>query len=132
MSTTAKSQATKTSHAAKVAKIKAIADKLTAEILANNSATGNYEIKEVELKILESEIEPIVIGGKVIAKGSRRFFGSFSIRAGMVDDEGTLAQAFCRDYRHIMIGERGGLELMNAKKKSESRGRFYAVHAATL
>ena len=114
------------------AKIKATADELTAEILANNSTLGNYEIKEVELKIHESKGEPFTIGDKVITKGYHKVFGSLSIRVGIVDDEGTLAQAFCRDYRHIHIGERGGLELMNAKKKSKSCGRFYAVHAATL
>ena len=47
---------------------------------------------------------------------------------GRIGDEGTLAEAFARDHRHIAIGRRGGLELLNAKRKGESKGWFNAVH----
>ena len=47
---------------------------------------------------------------------------------GMVDDEGTMAAHLCRDYRHFFIGKRGGIKLMNGKKKNISgAAAFYSL-----
>jgi hypothetical protein len=53
------------------------------------------------------------------------------VEVGMVGDEGTMASALCRDYRHIVIGKEGGLTLMNARNKRQSKGWFNAIHALT-
>lgn len=42
---------------------------------------------------------------------------------GRIGDEGTYAQLLARDRRHILIGVRGGLQLLNAKNKARARGR---------
>lgn len=36
---------------------------------------------------------------------------SFYVVTGFAEDEGTLAEALCRNFRHIMIGKRGGLKI---------------------
>lgn len=36
-----------------------------------------------------------------------------SLETGMVNDEGTMAEVFCRDYYIFHIGERGGLYFYN-------------------
>lgn len=56
------------------------------------------------------------------------------LEVGMVSDEGTMASVFCRDYRHLWIGKRGGIELLNprgVKKRNIRRlsGRWNAVYA---
>ena len=40
---------------------------------------------------------------------------------GMKGDEGTAAAAFCRDYRLFMIGAKGGVSLLNAKRPEGKR-----------
>jgi len=44
---------------------------------------------------------------------------------GQKDDEGTLAAVFARTRRHIKIGKRGSLQLLNAKEGKKVTG--YAV-----
>lgn len=41
---------------------------------------------------------------------------------GLKGDEGTAASIFCRDHRHIAIGPRGGMRLVNARHPSRARG----------
>lgn len=53
------------------------------------------------------------------------------IEVGMVGDENTLAEAFCRNYRHIVIGKNGGLELLNGKRPSYRYGFHNAVYELT-
>jgi len=53
------------------------------------------------------------------------------IETGLVGDEGTAASFYCRDYRHIAISKRGGLTLLNPKRKRESLGFFNCVHSLT-
>ena len=50
---------------------------------------------------------------------------------GLVDDEGTMASVFARDHRHVVIGKRGAIKLLNPKKKTNAHGMFYAVHGLT-
>lgn len=56
---------------------------------------------------------------------------SIVIEVGRKGDEGTVGSIICRDYRHIFIGRSGGLQLVNAKHKAKSRGRFNVVHGLT-
>jgi hypothetical protein len=53
------------------------------------------------------------------------------VELGGINDEGTRAMILCRERRHLAIGKRGGLRLLNAKHKTRSRGRFNALHART-
>jgi len=43
---------------------------------------------------------------------------------GMVGDEETMASVLCRTRRHIFIGPRGGLKLVNAARYDTRRKRF--------
>lgn len=51
------------------------------------------------------------------------------IEIGRIGDEGTMASVLARDYRLIMIGKRGGLDLLNAQYKSKSEGIYNAMYA---
>lgn len=42
---------------------------------------------------------------------------------GMKGDEGTMAEVLCRRVRHITIGKRGGLHLINADSRDYVYGR---------
>jgi len=55
------------------------------------------------------------------------------IEIGGRDDEGTMAAVFCRDHRHIVIGKRGGCELLNPVKKGRTinRGIWHCVNNLT-
>ena len=59
---------------------------------------------------------------------------SVVVETGRIGDEGTAASILCRDYRHVRIGKRGGITLLNAKSKSNKKrlGWFAAVHYATI
>lgn len=46
-------------------------------------------------------------------------------RVGRKNDEGTMAEVFARTTRHIAIGPRGGMQLLNSKGKT-ARGRSVA------
>jgi hypothetical protein len=75
---------------------------------------ASYEIKRFEVTLPQ------------VAKG-RAFL---VVTTGMKNDEDTLAEALCRDYRHIMIGSSGGLELLNPKKKGRAinKGKFRVLN----
>lgn len=60
-------------------------------------------------------------------EGSR--WSYVTIEIGRIGDEGTLLAAIGRDYRHIAIGERGGLSLLNSKFTKKATGWFNVVHA---
>lgn len=53
------------------------------------------------------------------------------VEVGGVGDEGTAAALFCREHRHIAVGRRGGLHLLNAKLKTRAYGWFNAIHGRT-
>ncbi len=42
---------------------------------------------------------------------------------GLKDDEGTMAEMYARKRRHICIGLKGGLKLINARNRSTAIGR---------
>jgi len=55
---------------------------------------------------------------------------------GRKDDEGTMASIYARTRRHICIGRRGGLKLLNARKgerggRREPCGFWKVVHSRT-
>lgn len=93
-------------------------ERLKTAILEKNSGSRGSEIKKLEI---------------------REFYNTVSmvIEVGMPGDEGTMASVFARDYRHIFIGPRGGLEICNTKtktgkyRKSRQRGWINAVYAVT-
>lgn len=76
-----------------------------------------YELKKFEVTHLEGSSVTYLV-----------------IELGMVNDEGTMASILCRNYRHISIhgtGRRKGYHLLNAKKKTESKGYWNVLHALT-
>lgn len=68
------------------------------DLFKNNS---DYEFKE--FSVTETDYKTVII---------------YSI-TGMKNDDGTMAAIFCRNTRHIFIGERGGLRcsMWDSKKK---------------
>lgn len=68
-----------------------------------------YEIKKLEISQAEPDPELAALCASV---GIRvRHPDIFvSIVTGMKDDDGTLAEIYCRKYRHLKIGPRGGME----------------------
>jgi hypothetical protein len=54
-----------------------------------------------------------------------------TIEVGLVGDEGTYAEFFGRDYRHIKIGKRGGVELLNGTRPSYRYGMNNAIYQPT-
>lgn len=74
---------------------------------------GSYEIKKFEVRQLDD---------------CRRVF--LVVETGLKGDEETFASILGRDYRHIMIGTSGGVELLNPKKKGRTinRGMFHVLH----
>ncbi len=57
--------------------------------------------------------------------------GFVTVEVGMIGDENSMASILCRDYRHVMIGKRGGTRLLNTQDKNHQHGWFNAVHALT-
>lgn len=78
---------------------------IKARLLANANEGGAAH----ELKSWDTELFP---GGRVYVQSC----------TGMVGDEGTLAEAFCRDHRHFVVGRRGRVELLNAKNGKKVTG----------
>lgn len=92
-----------------------MARKLVQRIFKHDSY-GNpfrYEFKKLELKA--SDHGALYLVTEV---GGRR-------------DEGTVASILCRNRRHIAIGKRGGVTLINAKEKRHTHGLFHAVNSLT-
>lgn len=52
------------------------------------------------------------------------------VETGLKNDEGTAASILCRDYRHILLGVKGGVELLNPKRKGRTinRGMLNVLH----
>lgn len=68
-----------------------------------------YEIKKLELS--QAEPDPDIVALMASAGMRARKPDVFAvIVTGMKDDAGTLAEVYCRKYRHLKIGPRGGIE----------------------
>ena len=81
---------------------------MTKAILENDGLhSPDYEYKQFE--VTESDYP-----------GSKLVF--LHTVVGRKNDEGTYAAVFARRTRLIAIGPRGGLHLLNAKRKANSRG----------
>lgn len=91
-------------------------DRFIRSVLEKNSHGG---LTQVEIKSLEISH---------YAGSSQTFI---NINVGMVGDEGTAASVFGRDHRLVVIGKRGGYELLNGKKPSYRYGRHNALYALT-
>ena len=79
--------------------------------------TPRYEYKQFDVKEMESSVEgyPSIVTVSAIV-------GSFG-------DEGTLNEIYGREHRHISVGPRGGVTLLNAKagwNKVKGRAVLYA------
>ncbi len=81
----------------------------------------NYEIKTFE--VTETHFSSY--------RGKEKTLVFIIVETGMKGDEGTMAAVFARTRRHLLIKERGGVELLNAKVKSKKHGWFNAYHALT-
>lgn len=91
-------------------------EQLKVDIFANDSNHHDgYEFKKFDVEELD--------WGNMV---------SLITEVGLVNDAGTLASIFARTRRHILIGPRGGLTLLNSGKfvrgkivpaKTETRGQ---------
>ena len=63
---------------------------------------GEYEIKEYKITDCET-------------------FLSVVLEVGMIGDEGTMAQIFCRDRVHLFIGKKGGITYPTSKRRKTKR-----------
>ena len=70
----------------------------------DGNGSSEYEFKQFDVKdVSDSSMKPLVfVTSEVGRKG----------------DEGKLSSLFCRRYRLIKIGPRGGTTLLNAKRKN--------------
>lgn len=91
----------------------ATVDFLRENHLRVRSLTGQFEVKEFEVELRDS--------GDVMVVSE----------IGRKDDEGTALVLFGRDRRYFLVGRNGGVQLLNAEKKSKSRGRRNALYAET-
>ena len=71
-----------------------------AETFDYSRGAGTYEIKEY--KVEETE-----------------YFLSVVLEVGMIGDEGTMAQVFCRDRVHLFVGKRGGITYPVTNKRGQ-------------
>ena len=70
-----------------------------------------YVVKKFELSV-PAPADPDPILADAIAAGiirARRPDVYLEIVTGMIDDAGTMAEIYCRKYRHLAIGPRGGI-----------------------
>ena len=77
------------------------------------STAASYEIKRFEIQ--ERDDSDLVF---------------LAVESGLIGDEGTMAALLARDYRLIMVGPAGGVELLNPKKKGRTinRGLFHVLN----
>ncbi len=89
---------------------------IKAKILdANYGHTAtSYEIKKFEITLPQENNDQAYL----------------MVETGMKNDEGTLASMLCRDHRLIAVGQNGGTELLNPKKKGRTinRGLWHVLH----
>lgn len=87
---------------------------LRREIIEHDGHSDDCEYKRFDVKIYD--------WGKV----------SVISEVGRKSDEGTMAEVFGRTRRHIFIGKRGGMELVNAARFVEKDGEISRVFAANV
>ena len=80
--------------------IKRLAEKL------HEGHADKYEIKKFEIH--ENE-----------------YFVAVVVETGMKDDEGTLAEVFCRDCAQLFIGPRGGITYPVSKKLKNGKYKYF-------
>lgn len=90
-----------------------VAETFLRQVAERNARTGNTEQKQLEITLTKMGLIFI------------------TVEYGMPKDKGTYAEIFCRDRHHVVIRSRGGIELLNARRKSWSHGLWCAVHEVT-
>lgn len=86
---------------------KAIAQiKRLAETLFGKNTLDKYEIKKFDIH--ENE-----------------YFVAVVVEVGMKDDEGTMAQIYCRDHAQLFIGPRGGITYPVSKQMASGKYKHY-------
>jgi len=88
---------------------------LRKEILRHDGlqdVTDNYEYKFWEISY----------GDHVDRRGHRLVF--LVSEVGRKNDEGTMAEIYARRHRHICIGAKGGVTLLNAKRRDQAKGHW--------
>lgn len=83
-----------------IAKIKRLAENL------HSYHADKYEIKQFDIN-------------------DCKYFVSVVVEVGMKDDEGTLAEVFCRDRAQLFIGPRGGIRYPVSKKMKDGSWKHY-------
>lgn len=53
------------------------------------------------------------------------YFVSVVVEVGRKNDEGTLAEVFCRDRAHLFIGKRGGITYPVSKQMKDGSWKHY-------
>lgn len=78
------------------------------ELVRNEFYNDNYEIKKWEVTEIYKSVSLYAVWGR---KG----------------DEGTLAEAYCRDHIHLFIGLRGGITYPVFTKRGDATRRFKSI-----
>ena len=92
-------------------------ERLHREILKTFTFGGNSEYEYKEWEVYESKIT------------ENKDFVSVVAEVGMVGDEGTMAEIFCRYRVHIFVGQRGGLTYPASNKRT---GRYIEKPVKTI
>lgn len=72
----------------------------------NELYSDRYEIKTFEVKESEYSVSVYVVYG-------------------LKDDEGTMAEVYCRDRAHLFVGKRGGITYYMTKKLKNGAWKTY-------
>jgi len=73
-----------------------------------------YEYKRFDVKEMDCDLVSVVS------------------EVGLIGDEGTAASILCRTHRHILVGKRGGLTLVNAARFVKKDGRLRKIPRANV
>ncbi|MCR5295137.1 MAG: hypothetical protein K6E30_08230 [Lachnospiraceae bacterium] len=62
---------------------------------------------------------------KEFTVSENEYFVSVVVEIGMIGDEGTMAEIYCRDRAHLFIGPRGGITYPVSKKMKDGSWKHY-------
>ena len=83
-----------------ISNIKKLAEKLY------DQHADKYEIKKFEVDV-------------------NKYFANVIVEVGMKEDEGTMAEVFCRDTAQLYVGPRGGITYPVSKKMKDGSWKHY-------
>ena len=95
-------------------KQKRTVEMLRRRVIQMDGHGDKYEYKRFEIRELE--------------------YGAVSVvsEVGLIGDEGTAASILCRTRRHLFVGKRGGLTLVNAARFVKKDGRLRKIPRANV